>query len=98
MNTVTMKFGGTSVGSESAISNLVGIVKEASATQRVVVVVSAMSGVTDTLIESVRMAEKGDKWEYTNLSAKLKDKHEAVINHMIKAGKDREQVLVAVNK
>jgi aspartate kinase len=98
MNTVTMKFGGTSVGSESAISNLVGIVKEASATQRVVVVVSAMSGVTDTLIESVRMASKGDKWEYTNLSAKLRDKHEGVINHMIKAGKDREQVLVAINK
>jgi len=98
MNTVTMKFGGTSVGSEGAIRNLVGIVKEASATQRVVVVVSAMSTVTDTLIESVKMAAKGDKWEYTNLSAKLKDKHEDIIKHMVKDGKDREQVLLAINK
>jgi len=98
MNTVTMKFGGTSVGSEGAISNLVGIVKEASAHQRVVVVVSAMSGVTDMLIESVKMAAKGDKWEYTNLSAKLKDKHETVINHMIKAGKDREQLILGIQK
>lgn len=98
MNTVTMKFGGTSVGSEGAIRNLVGIVQQASQTQRVVVVVSAMSGVTDLLIESVRKAEQGDKWEYSNISAKIKEKHVDVITHMVKAGKDRDDLLATINK
>jgi aspartate kinase len=98
MNTVTMKFGGTSVGSEGAIRNLVGIVQQASQTQRVVVVVSAMSGVTDMLIESVRKAEQGDKWEYSNISAKIKEKHVDVITHMVKAGKERDDLLAVINK
>lgn len=98
MNTVTMKFGGTSVGSENAIRNVVTIVQQASQTRRVVVVVSAMSGVTDMLIDSVRKAEKGDKWEYTNISTRIREKHVDVINRMIKAGKERDELLGTIGK
>ena len=51
MKTITMKFGGTSVGSPEALTNLAGIVKAArEAGDRVIVVVSAFSGVTDQRI------------------------------------------------
>ena len=44
MKTITMKFGGTSVGSPEAIANLVSIVKTArEEDNRVIVVVSAMA-------------------------------------------------------
>ena len=59
----TMKFGGTSVGSAEAISNVVGIVQdEVGRGNQVVVVVSAMSGVTDTLLKAARMAAAGNRW------------------------------------
>ena len=53
MKTVTMKFGGTSVGNAKAISNVVQIVcDDINAGNRVVVVVSAMSGVTESITRS----------------------------------------------
>ena len=52
MKTLTMKFGGTSVGSPEAISSVVQIVsEEVGRGSRVVVIVSAMSGVTDALVD-----------------------------------------------
>ena len=53
-----MKFGGTSVGSATSILNLKRIVE--SEQQPVVVVVSALGGITDRLIKISQMAAKGD--------------------------------------
>jgi aspartate kinase len=55
---IVMKFGGTSVKDVAAVQRLVGIV-ERDARPRVVVV-SALSKVTDALIETGRLAEMGD--------------------------------------
>ncbi len=77
LKTVTMKFGGTSVGSTDAIRNLVKLVrdtKEAHAEQ-VVVVVSAMSGVTNMLQEGLLSAEGGDAETHRMLSNQLMKKH-----------------------
>jgi aspartate kinase len=58
---IVMKFGGTSVGSVPALRNVVDIVKKARERgDEVVVVVSAMSGVTDLLLSGARRAEAGD--------------------------------------
>jgi aspartokinase len=81
MKTVTMKFGGTSVGSPEAISNLVDIVKaEHDSGSRVIVVVSAMSGVTDSLLSAAKAAAVGNKWGYLSTSEKLRDRHEDTLN------------------
>ncbi|MBC8170654.1 MAG: aspartate kinase, partial [Anaerolineae bacterium] len=65
MKTVTMKFGGTSVGSPEAIRNVIYITqREHTQGNRALLVVSAMSGVTDTLLSSTGMALKGDRWGY----------------------------------
>ncbi|MDR2859701.1 MAG: hypothetical protein LBV64_04840, partial [Mediterranea sp.] len=53
-----LKFGGTSVGSVSGILNVKKIVE--SAKEPVIVVISALSGITDKLIYTSNMAANGD--------------------------------------
>ena len=55
-----MKFGGTSVGSVESILSLKKIVEEAAADERVIVVVSALGGITDRLIKTANLAVNGD--------------------------------------
>ena len=55
-----MKFGGTSVGSVNSILNLKGIVESAASKEQVIVVVSALGGITDKLIKTANMAVNGD--------------------------------------
>ena len=58
-----LKFGGTSVGSVKSILSLKKIVETEARTQPVVVVVSALGGITDKLISTSQLALKGDdKW------------------------------------
>jgi aspartokinase/homoserine dehydrogenase 1 len=56
-----MKFGGTSVGSVSSILNLKKMVETEARTQPVVVVVSALDGITDKLIATSHLALKGEE-------------------------------------
>jgi|GEM_PF-3802734 aspartokinase/homoserine dehydrogenase 1 len=67
-----MKFGGTSVGSVESILNVKKIVEASS--DSVVVVVSALGGVTDQLIRTAQMAQEGD-------AAYLDSYHEMVGRH-----------------
>ncbi len=92
MKTITMKFGGTSVGSPEAISNVIDIVKtERQAGNRVVVIVSAMAGVTDMLLNSVKAAVAGSKWGYLSTAEKLRERHEDALNILVPPGKLREK-------
>ncbi len=57
-----LKFGGTSVGTAESLGHVKEIVS--SRKESVVVVVSALSGITDALIKTSRLAEKGnDEWK-----------------------------------
>ncbi|MDQ7023989.1 MAG: aspartate kinase [Anaerolineae bacterium] len=94
----TMKFGGTSVGSAEAIAAVVAIIEgELADGHQVAVIVSAMSGVTDMLHESVQKAIDGDKWGYLSISQDIRDKHEDAIYQLISAGDLRESILQRVN-
>ena len=94
MSRLTMKFGGTSVGSPEAIAGAVEIVRESvQAGNQVIVVVSAMSGVTDQLLESVREAAAGNRWVYRSCSQKLLDRHQEALNRLMKASTERENIL-----
>ncbi len=97
-NTIAMKFGGTSVGTPEAIANVVKIVDGyVAGGNRVLVVVSAMGGVTDMLLRSVQAAVEKDKWEYQSLNGKIRDKHEEAINRLMEPGDRREQILAQVH-
>jgi bifunctional aspartokinase / homoserine dehydrogenase 1 len=60
-NLLVMKFGGTSMGSAERMRVAAGIIAENAAQRPVVVVVSAMSKVTDLLLETLRRAELDDR-------------------------------------
>jgi aspartate kinase len=71
MNPIIMKFGGTSLEDTSAFERVLNIVQTQSAEHGVVVVVSAMSRVTDALLESVERASQ----EAPEEAARLLDEH-----------------------
>jgi aspartate kinase len=57
---VAFKFGGTSLLGAKRMRHAAGLVKDALRTSRVVVVVSAMKGVTDGLLALAKLVESGD--------------------------------------
>jgi aspartate kinase len=81
-----MKFGGTSVGSAAAIESLAAITREQRAAwNQVVVVVSAMSGVTDLLIKSARAAAAGDRTNHLGIARQLRERHAAALAELVGA-------------
>ena len=56
-----LKFGGTSVGSVKSILSLKQIVENEAKKQPVVIVVSALGGITDKLIATSKLAVAGDE-------------------------------------
>lgn len=74
---LVMKFGGTSVQDGAAIQRAVQIVKQR-LRARPVVVVSALSGVTDELLEAGRAAARGDLEGALRAAAELARRHEQV--------------------
>lgn len=98
MSLVTMKFGGTSVGGPEAITNVVNIVqRELENGNRVIVVVSAMSGVTDALLAAATKAVNGNKWGYLSNAQNLRDRHEETINRLIPPGSSREKTVSQIS-
>ena len=58
---LVLKFGGTSVGSKEGIEKIIGILKDGEHRERTgIVVVSAFSGITDSLIKVSQMASSAD--------------------------------------
>ena len=81
MRPVVMKFGGTSVADASAISRVVRIVSEvAAAGAPVVVVVSAMSGITDELLTACELARKGDVDDVKRRVDVIEARHQGVVD------------------
>src|SRR5882724_12451242 len=74
-NLLVMKFGGTSMGSAERIRVAARISAEHHSSRPVVVVVSAMSKVTDLLLDSLRKAEAGDQADLDANLEKLSAKH-----------------------
>jgi aspartate kinase len=72
---IVMKFGGTSVGSVEAIRSLCDIVRRAQEQHEVVVVVSAMSGVTDALVGAARAAADGNTGDLGELRGRVLRRH-----------------------
>jgi aspartate kinase len=79
---IVMKFGGTSVGSAERIAQAAQLAADTAARgHQVVVVTSAMSKVTDTLINAARQASTG-QWNPA-LRQDLFDRHKAVADALI---------------
>ena len=89
-----LKFGGTSVGSVESILSLKKIVEQQ--TQPVVVVVSALGGITDKLIAISRLALKGDESYKTEFDSVV-TRHHSMINTVITDETKRTRLLAVVD-
>jgi bifunctional aspartokinase / homoserine dehydrogenase 1 len=87
-----MKFGGTSVADATCIRKVVNIVCKASKQNRVVVVVSAMAGVTNKLVEAAARSEAGDGDSVRVILKAMRTQHFATANALVPTG-PRQQLL-----
>ncbi len=90
-----LKFGGTSVGSFNSMLSVKKIVE--SADDKVIVVVSALGGITDKLIKTSQMASEGNP-EYEKELKIIVNRHIEMVYTVIPAGNDREILLDKVNE
>lgn len=91
-----LKFGGTSVGSVKSISSLKHIVEKEARKQPVVVVVSALGGITDKLLSTAQLALIGDERYKTEFDAMV-DRHHKMIDTIITAPAKREKLFATVD-
>lgn len=88
-----LKFGGTSVGTVESLRNVKSIVE--SADEPVIVVVSALGGLTDKLISTARVAAAGGDAYFADYQAMVK-RHHDIIEGIVPQEK-RQQLYVIVN-
>src|SRR5260221_14622755 len=88
MSTITMKFGGTSMGSHDAIAQVAHIITDqAEQGDRILTVVSAMSGVTDMLLQAASTSSAGDESRHFALIEGLRQRHH---DTAVQLGRDEE--------
>ena len=91
-----LKFGGTSVGSVESILSLKAIVEKEAQKQPIIVVVSALGGITDKLIATSVLAQKGDETWKDEFQAMV-DRHHKMIDTIITDPRKREQLFNIVD-
>jgi len=92
---VVVKFGGSNLKKKEDISKLIRVIGLYG--KPVVIVISALFGVTDILVKAIRMV-KADADTVTNLKRDMKDTHQRIIDLYIKDKEQREIVLNKINQ
>ena len=88
-----LKFGGTSVGSVESILSVKKIVEAQE--EPVIVVVSALGGITDMLLKTATQAMEGDPI-YQKTFWTIVERHEDMVNAVIPAGRERDTLMAIV--
>lgn len=89
-----LKFGGSSVGSVDSILSVKHIVE--TQTEPVIVVVSALGGITDKLLQTSQLALTGDV-TYLTAFAEIAQRHHAMINAVIAEGAERDELISVID-
>jgi bifunctional aspartokinase / homoserine dehydrogenase 1 len=87
-----MKFGGTSVADAACIKKVVEIIRATARESSLAVVVSAMNGVTNKLIEVAKQAEAGNDRAVAAVFEELRTQHQAAINGLIDSTAERNRL------
>ncbi|MCI6208792.1 MAG: bifunctional aspartate kinase/homoserine dehydrogenase I [Prevotella sp.] len=91
-----LKFGGTSVGSVKSILSLKNIVENEAKSQPIIVVVSALGGITDKLLATSQLALKGDESWKDEFQAMV-ERHHKMIDTIITNPRQRENLFNKVD-
>lgn len=83
MHTLIMKFGGSSVGTPTALTQVLSIVlHEQQRWDNLILVASALDGVTDMLLEAAYLAQVSNQRGYRRIAATLRTRHLAIVDHL----------------
>jgi aspartate kinase len=93
-----MKFGGTSVGDASCIARVAQIVKDAAAEGPIVAVVSAMSGVTNRLIDAANLSALAEGRQVEVIFASLRHQHDTALALLVHDEAKRKRVATCLQK
>ncbi|MCR4994518.1 MAG: bifunctional aspartate kinase/homoserine dehydrogenase I [Bacteroidales bacterium] len=89
-----LKFGGSSVGSVESILSVKRIVE--SQAEPVIIVVSALGGITDKLLRTSQLALNGDV-TYLTSYAEIAQRHHSMIDAVIPTGSDRDDLIRVID-
>ncbi|MEE1223611.1 MAG: bifunctional aspartate kinase/homoserine dehydrogenase I [Bacteroidaceae bacterium] len=92
-----LKFGGTSVGTPQSMRSVKQIVEQAAQEEDVIVVVSALGGITDKLLRTADMALNGDS-AYKRSLAEIIERHEQMVQEIIPQRSRRETLWAVVSQ
>ncbi len=87
---IVMKFGGTSVGHADRFRQCAALVRDAARHDRIVVVVSAMSGITDLIFKTLEAARQGDTRATEAGLQQFTALHEALIHNLLDQDSDQK--------
>src|SRR3954447_11233193 len=86
------KFGGASLADSAAVQHAVALIRSFRR-EPTIVVVSAMAGVTDALLEVARQAGRGDHRSVAALITQLRSRHGEVARTLLPSGRERTSML-----
>ena len=99
MKKIVMKFGGTAVATGENIRRVAKIVADSVKKGcRVVVVVSALAGVTNQLVEEAEQAKKKDEKQIREFTRKLVEKHVATVTAAIENKSIQKEIKQVIKK
>lgn len=87
-----MKFGGTSVGDAACIEQVMEIIRTAARESDVVVVVSAMSGVTNKLVAAANQSEAGNYEPVAAILRELRQQHATAASALLHSAAERSHI------
>ena len=90
---LVVKFGGTSISSVKNIIEVAKILHNLSKKNQIITVCSAISGVTDDLIQISKFIQKGNKDKAKKLTKKIIQKHKQLADDLIKKPQNRKKLL-----
>lgn len=92
-----LKFGGSSVADASCIRRVTEIVRSGGSDSKVLVVVSAMSGVTNKLVRAASAAARSDIDQVTAIVHELREQHHTAVNELISSPEERGRICSIVD-
>ena len=92
---IVLKFGGTSVANAQNIKLVINIVTEKAKNEKLAIVVSALSGVTDLLLNAAKMAATKDD-KYKIILEEIKQKHFITISELVDL-ENQNQLSIKIN-
>ncbi len=99
MTTLVMKFGGASLGTSAGLAQVLSIIAdELENWERLLVVVSALDGVTDSLLDAAHFARIDHPRGYRRIAANLRTRHLALIDQLPLDRPDRNTLQADIDK